>query len=36
VARAAQPADVLNTLDFFLSEKSDYITAQTIWLGGVH
>lgn len=36
VRRTAEAADVLNVLDFFLSEASDYITAQTIWLGGVH
>lgn len=36
VPRAASPADLVNVLDFFLSEASDYITAQTIWLGGVH
>ena len=27
--------DVKNVIDFFISEKSDFITAQTIYLGGV-
>ncbi len=28
--------DVLNTIEFFLDEKSDFITAQVIYLGGVN
>lgn len=28
--------DVLNVIDFFLSDKSDFITGQTIYLGGIH
>lgn len=36
IPRKACPEDVLNVLDFFISERSDYITAQTIYLGGVH
>lgn len=36
VPRYAQPDDVFNALDFFLSPRSSYITAQTIWLGGIH
>lgn len=40
IARQAIPrygtmADVLNVCDFFLQEKSDFITGQTIYLGGV-
>ncbi|HJV22365.1 MAG TPA: SDR family NAD(P)-dependent oxidoreductase [Holophagaceae bacterium] len=34
--RMAQPDDILNVLDFFASERSAYLTAQTLWLGGVH
>ena len=36
VPRMANDEDVLNVIDFFVSEKSSYITAQTIYLGGVH
>lgn len=28
--------DVQNAIDFFLGEKSDFITAQVLYLGGVH
>lgn len=28
--------DIINIVDFFCSERSGYITAQTIYLGGVH
>jgi 3-oxoacyl-[acyl-carrier protein] reductase len=34
--RHAQPDDVFNALDFFTSERSSYITAQTVYLGGVN
>ncbi|GAB4081374.1 SDR family NAD(P)-dependent oxidoreductase [Modestobacter muralis] len=34
--RYAEPDDVLNVLDFFCSERSSYVTAQTVYLGGVH
>jgi 3-oxoacyl-[acyl-carrier protein] reductase len=34
--RYATPDDILNVVDFFASERSGYITAQTIYLGGVH
>jgi 3-oxoacyl-[acyl-carrier protein] reductase len=34
--RLATPADVFNVIDFFASSKSSYITAQTVFLGGVH
>jgi 3-oxoacyl-[acyl-carrier protein] reductase len=36
IARPATPADVMNVLDFLLSDASGYITAQTIYLGGLH
>lgn len=36
VARFAQPDDILNVVDFLASERSSYITAQTIFLGGVN
>ena len=34
--RFASEDDILNVIDFFVSERSSYITAQTIHLGGVH
>lgn len=34
--RLAQADDILNVVDFLVSDRSDYITAQTIWLGGVN
>jgi 3-oxoacyl-[acyl-carrier protein] reductase len=36
VPRFATADDICNVLDFLLSERSGYITAQTIWLGGVN
>ena len=33
--RFAEPDDIMNVLDFFVSERSGYITAQTVFLGGV-
>lgn len=36
VPRYAQPTDIFNVIDFFASERSSYITAQTIYLGGVN
>jgi 3-oxoacyl-[acyl-carrier protein] reductase len=36
VPRYAKIEDIINVVDFFSSDKSDYITAQTIFLGGVH
>jgi 3-oxoacyl-[acyl-carrier protein] reductase len=36
VPRLATGDDVMNALDFFLSPRSSYITAQTLWLGGIH
>lgn len=34
--RFAEPDDVFNVLDFLVSERSSYVTAQTIYLGGVN
>jgi 3-oxoacyl-[acyl-carrier protein] reductase len=34
--RLATPDDVLNVVDFFASPRSSYITAQTVFLGGIH
>ncbi len=34
--RFAEADDILNVLDFFAAERSAYITAQTIYLGGVN
>lgn len=34
--RLARPDDITNVIDFLVSERSSYITAQTIGLGGVH
>ncbi len=36
LARMATPGDILNVVDFFASPASGYVTAQTIFLGGVH
>jgi 3-oxoacyl-[acyl-carrier protein] reductase len=36
IPRFAEGDDILNVLDFFASERSSYVTAQTIYLGGVH
>lgn len=35
IPRLAEPADVFNVLDFFLSPESALITGQVIYLGGV-
>lgn len=34
--RYAIPDDIFNVVDFFASERSGYITAQTVFLGGVN
>ena len=34
--RLATPDDVFNVVDFFASPVSSHITAQTLFLGGVH
>ena len=36
IARYATADDILNVIDFFASERSNYITAQTVYLGGVN
>lgn len=36
IPRMAQTDDILNVIDFFASERSSYITAQTIYLGGIN
>jgi 3-oxoacyl-[acyl-carrier protein] reductase len=36
IPRFASADDVLNVIDFFASERSSYITAQTVFLGGVN
>ena len=36
IARFAEPDDIYNVIDFYSSERSSYITAQTVYLGGVN
>jgi 3-oxoacyl-[acyl-carrier protein] reductase len=36
IPRLATPDDILNVIDFFASERSSYVTAQTVFLGGVN
>ncbi|MBK5269085.1 MAG: SDR family oxidoreductase [Acidimicrobiia bacterium] len=36
IPRYATEKDIFNVIDFFASDDSDYITAQTVYLGGVH
>jgi 3-oxoacyl-[acyl-carrier protein] reductase len=36
IPRIANIDDILNVIDFFSSEKSSYVTAQTIYLGGIN
>lgn len=36
VPRFANIDDILNVIDFFASDKSSYVTAQTIYLGGIN
>lgn len=36
VPRYAEPDDIFNVVDFFASDRSAYVTAQTIFLGGVN
>lgn len=36
IPRFAKLDDILNIIDFFASERSSYITAQTIFMGGVN
>jgi 3-oxoacyl-[acyl-carrier protein] reductase len=35
VPRYAEPDDIFNVVDFFASDRSSYVTAQTVFLGGV-
>jgi 3-oxoacyl-[acyl-carrier protein] reductase len=36
VPRYAQPDDIFNVIDFFASQRSSYITAQVVYLGGIN
>lgn len=36
IKRLGKPEDVLNVIMFFLSDKSNFITGQTVYLGGVN
>jgi 3-oxoacyl-[acyl-carrier protein] reductase len=36
IPRKATIDDITNVIDFFCSEKSSYVTSQTIYLGGLH
>ena len=36
LGRLATPDDVFNVVDFFASPRSSYVTAQAVFLGGVH
>jgi len=36
IPRVAEVDDILNVIDFFASDRSSYITAQTIYLGGIN
>lgn len=36
IPRMAEKEDIFNVIDFFASPKSSYITAQTLFLGGIH
>ena len=36
VPRYAEPDDIFNVVDFFASDRSSYVTAQTVFLGGVN
>lgn len=36
IPRFAEADDILNVVDFFASDRSAYVTAQTVYLGGVH
>jgi 3-oxoacyl-[acyl-carrier protein] reductase len=35
IKRLGELKDISNVVDFFIDEKSDFITGQTIFLGGV-
>jgi 3-oxoacyl-[acyl-carrier protein] reductase len=36
IPRMAISDDILNVIDFFASDRSSYVTAQTIYLGGIN
>jgi 3-oxoacyl-[acyl-carrier protein] reductase len=36
IPRMASHADILNVIDFFAADRSSYVTAQTIYLGGIN
>jgi 3-oxoacyl-[acyl-carrier protein] reductase len=36
ISRKAEIGDITNVLDFFISRRSSYITAQTVYLAGAH
>ena len=36
IPRYAKAEDIFNVIDFFASERSSYITAQVIYLGGIN
>ena len=36
VPRYATEDDIFNVIDFFADDRSSYITAQTVFLGGVN
>ncbi len=36
IPRIAKADDILNVIDFFAAERSSYVTAQTIYLGGIN
>ena len=36
IPRFANAEDIVNVLDFFASDRSSYLTAQTLYLGGLH
>ena len=35
IQRVGKYEDVFNVVDFFIDDKSDFITGQTIYLGGI-
>jgi 3-oxoacyl-[acyl-carrier protein] reductase len=35
IQRMGKVTDVINAIDFYLSEESDFITGQVLYLGGV-
>lgn len=36
IKRLGTKDDILNVIDFFIAKESEFITAQTIYLGGIH